>query len=69
MPYAVLLRFDAGGVRALIVGQDSPPLTREEGVRYRLVTVAGTHAEAVRVVETLQRRIEAGDSMGSGGSA
>lgn len=66
MAYAVVLRFDAAGVRPLIVGHDSDPLPEEDGVRYRLVAVTGVHEEAVGVADTLQRRIEAGELLNSG---
>jgi hypothetical protein len=61
MAYAVLVRFDAAGARPLVVGDDSEPLITEDGVRYRLVAVAGDREEATRIADVLRRRIEAGE--------
>ena len=61
MAYAVLVRFDPAGARPLIVGDDSEPLTAEDGVRYRLVTVAGDREEAARIADVLRRRIDSGE--------
>jgi hypothetical protein len=61
MRFWIVLRIDSAGACPLILSDDSAPLTRMEGVRYRLVAQTDDHGDAVRVTELLQRRCQSGE--------
>jgi len=58
MTYCLLLRFDSGGPRPVVVREDEQ-LARGDGVRYRFIAQAETLAEVHEIEEDLNRRIEA----------
>jgi len=61
MLYVVLVRLDESGAGPVILREDSDPLRREEGVRYRFVAQTDDPVEAVRVAELVKLRFEAGE--------
>jgi len=61
MRYTILLRFDSAGVCPVLLQEDYEPLGGEEGVRWRLVAQTDECDEAIRIVEDLRRRREAGE--------
>jgi len=61
MRYTILLRFDSTGVCPVLLQEDYEPLGGEEGVRWRLVAQTDERGEAIRIVEELRRRREAGE--------
>jgi hypothetical protein len=56
MRYAVILVLDAAGSTPVILAEDSGPLQRLDGVRYRLIATTNDRAEATRVAESLKQR-------------
>jgi hypothetical protein len=65
MAYAILLRLEAHGARAVLVREDDE-LPPEKGVRWRYVARTDDYAEALRVAEVLQRRCDSGEPWDEG---
>jgi hypothetical protein len=61
MSYAILLRLDSAGACPVLLREDAELLTSDKGVRWRFVAETDDHVEAVRLVEMLQQRCQAGE--------
>lgn len=59
MVYTVALRFDAAGT-SLCILHDNERLPVLDGVRYRLVAKTDDPAEALAIMDLLQKQIDAG---------